>query len=202
MPSEKNTITPESQPGDWEKLDHLIRDIGIGLLTTVDPKGHFHTRPLQTLQVEDRQTLWFFTDWSSPKVHEMHDDVRVALAYASPARHSYVAVSGTSHPPARSGKGPGALDWWSSAPTIRRARKIRASPCCAFASSAQNIGSPPGAAPISLPPRKRHYRNSGRRDRREPQTRIASRIALKRLPIHSRPRAPRLFLRRQRNSKA
>lgn len=96
MPSEKNAITPESQPGDWEKLDHLIRDIGIGLLTTVDPKGHFHTRPLQTLQVEDRQTLWFFTDWSSPKVHEMHDDVRVALAYASPARHSYVAVSGSS----------------------------------------------------------------------------------------------------------
>ncbi len=95
MSSEQKTMSPEAQPGDWEKLGRLIRDIGIGLLTTVDPEGHFHTRPVQTLHVEARETLWFFTDWSSPKVHEMHRDVRVALAYASPAQHSYVAVSGT-----------------------------------------------------------------------------------------------------------
>ncbi len=86
----------EAQPGDWEKLEHLIRDIRIGLLTTVEADGHFHTRPVQTMQIEARETLWFFTSWSSPKVHEMQQDVRVALAYASPAHHTYVAVSGSS----------------------------------------------------------------------------------------------------------
>jgi general stress protein 26 len=93
---DKSAMSPETQPGDWEKLARLIREIRIGLLTTVDLEGHFHTRPVQTLQIEPVDTLWFFTDWSSPKVHEMHHDVRVALAYASPARHTYVAVSGAS----------------------------------------------------------------------------------------------------------
>jgi general stress protein 26 len=82
--------------GDWAKLGKLIRDIRVALLTTVDLDGHFHTRPVQTLQLEGRDTLWFFTDWSSPKVHEMHQDVRVALGYADPSRHAYVAVSGRS----------------------------------------------------------------------------------------------------------
>jgi general stress protein 26 len=40
--------------------------------TTVDLDGHFHTRPVQTLQLEGVDTLWFFTDRDSPKVHEMH----------------------------------------------------------------------------------------------------------------------------------
>jgi general stress protein 26 len=81
--------------GDWAKLEKLIRDIRIALLTTVDLDGHFHARPVQTLQLEGRDTLWFFTDWSSPKVHEMHQDVRVALGYADPQAHTYVAVSGS-----------------------------------------------------------------------------------------------------------
>jgi general stress protein 26 len=82
--------------GDWAKLGKLIRDIRVALLTSVDLDGQFHTRPVQTLQLEGHETLWFFTDWSSPKVHEMHRDVRVALGYADPRQHAYVAVSGRS----------------------------------------------------------------------------------------------------------
>ena len=77
-------IKADSKPGDWAKLGTLIRDIQIALLTTVDLDGHFHTRPLQTMQLEGDDTLWFFTDWSSPKVHEMHQDVRVALSVRRP----------------------------------------------------------------------------------------------------------------------
>ena len=87
--------TSESKPGDIAKLGKLIRDIQIALLTTVDGDGHFHTRPVQTLQVEDDRTLWFFTDWHSPKVGELHRDARVSLGYADPAKHVYVAVSGS-----------------------------------------------------------------------------------------------------------
>jgi general stress protein 26 len=85
----------EPLQGDWTKLGNLIRHIRVALLTTVDLDGHFHARPVQTLQLEGVDTLWFFTDWSSPKVQEMHQDVRVALGYADPQQHAYVAVSGS-----------------------------------------------------------------------------------------------------------
>jgi general stress protein 26 len=84
-----------SDHGDFAKLGELIRDIRVALLTTVDRDGGFHTRPVQTLQVEADRTLWFFTDWSSPKVDELHHDVRVSLGYADPTKNVYVAVSGS-----------------------------------------------------------------------------------------------------------
>jgi general stress protein 26 len=87
--------TSPSLTGDFAKLGQLIRDIGIALLTTVDRDGHFHTRPVQTLQVEADQALWFFTDWSSSKVEELHRDMRVSVGYADPIRNMYVAVSGS-----------------------------------------------------------------------------------------------------------
>jgi general stress protein 26 len=83
-----------SGPGDFAKLGQLIRDIRVALLTTIDRDGHFHTRPVQTLQVDADHALWFFTDWSSPKVNELQHDVRVSLGYADPAKNVYCAVSG------------------------------------------------------------------------------------------------------------
>jgi general stress protein 26 len=87
--------TSHSGSGDLVKLGELIRDIRVALLTTVDRDGGFHTRPVQTLQVEAERTLWFFTDWSSPKVDELHHDIRVALGYADPAKNRYAAVTGS-----------------------------------------------------------------------------------------------------------
>jgi general stress protein 26 len=92
MMPEKNS---HSEPGDLAKLAELIREIRVALLTTVDRDGHFHTRPVQTLQVEADRTLWFFTDWRSPKVDELQHDVRVSLGYADPAKNVYIAVSGS-----------------------------------------------------------------------------------------------------------
>jgi general stress protein 26 len=83
------------KPGDLKKVNELIQDIHIALFTTVDSEGSFHTRPLQTLQVEPDGKLWFFTDWSSPKVDELEHDVRVCLGYADPSNNTYVAISGT-----------------------------------------------------------------------------------------------------------
>jgi general stress protein 26 len=81
--------------GEFAKLGELIRDIRIALLTTVDAEGRFHTRPVQTLEFEGNQLLWFFTDRESPKADELRRDVRVSLGYADPAKHTYAAVSGT-----------------------------------------------------------------------------------------------------------
>jgi general stress protein 26 len=83
-----------SSEGDAAKLSQFIRDIRIALLTTVDRDGRFHSRPVETLQVEGSDALWFFTDWSSPKVEELRRDIRLSLGYADPAKHTYVAVSG------------------------------------------------------------------------------------------------------------
>jgi general stress protein 26 len=84
-----------SDPGDLAKLGELILGIRVALLTTVDRDGRFHARPVQTLQVEADRTLWFFTDWSSPKVDELHHDVSVSLGYADPEKNVYVAVTGS-----------------------------------------------------------------------------------------------------------
>jgi general stress protein 26 len=86
---------PHTHVEDLSKLIDLIRDIRIALLTTVDREGGFHTRPVQTLQVDDDGALWFFTDWSSAKADELQHDVRVSLGYADPAKNAYVALSGS-----------------------------------------------------------------------------------------------------------
>jgi general stress protein 26 len=86
---------PQPQAGDVVKLGELIRDIRIALLTTVDAEGRFHTRPVQTLDFEKNEVLWFFTDRESRKADELRHDVRVSLGYADPSKHAYVAVSGT-----------------------------------------------------------------------------------------------------------
>lgn len=76
-----------------DRLARMIQKIRVALLTTVDLQGHFHTRPVQTLQVEGR-VIWFFTGWSSPKVGELDHDHRVSLGYADPGKGVYLAVSG------------------------------------------------------------------------------------------------------------
>jgi general stress protein 26 len=87
-------LETQSEPGDFTQLAQLIRDIRVGLLTTVDRDGQFHTRPVETLRVENDLTLWFFTDWGSAKVEELRRDVRVSLGYSDAAQRRYVAISG------------------------------------------------------------------------------------------------------------
>jgi general stress protein 26 len=87
-------LESDSEPGDFNQLAELIRDIQVGLLTTVDREGQFHTRPVQTLRVEEDRTLWFFTDWGSPKADELRHDVRVSLGYSDAGTRRYVAISG------------------------------------------------------------------------------------------------------------
>lgn len=84
----------QCQTDHMAKVAELIWNIRVALLTSVDLEGHFHTRPVQTLQVEGGEAVWFFTGWRSPKVDELLHDHRVSLGYADPAQHVYVAVSG------------------------------------------------------------------------------------------------------------
>jgi general stress protein 26 len=85
----------DTKPGDRAQVGELIRTIRVALLTTMDRDGRFHARPVQTLQVDADEALWFFTDWTSPKVDELRHDVRVSLGYADPAKNLYLAISGS-----------------------------------------------------------------------------------------------------------
>lgn len=80
--------------GALPRVLDLIRAIRVALLTTLDRNGSFHTRPVQTLRVQDDGTLWFFTDLRSDKAEEVRADMRVSLGYADTAGNRYVAVSG------------------------------------------------------------------------------------------------------------
>ncbi|HEX3847822.1 MAG TPA: pyridoxamine 5'-phosphate oxidase family protein [Steroidobacteraceae bacterium] len=83
------------QPADAAKVSELIRRIRAGMLTTLDHDGTLHARPVQTLDVEGIEALWFFTDWASAKVDELRADTRVSVGYADPSSGAFVAVSGT-----------------------------------------------------------------------------------------------------------
>ena len=81
-------------PAELCNVLELIRHIRIALLTTFEHDGASHTRPVQTLGIDEDGTLWFFTDLHSGKAHELRADMRVSLGYANTATNRYVAVSG------------------------------------------------------------------------------------------------------------
>lgn len=78
------------------KIRDLIRGIDIGMLTTLNQSGTFHSRPMSVNgEVEFNGDLWFFTYGQSPKVHEIEKDARVNVAFSDPKNQTYVSLSGT-----------------------------------------------------------------------------------------------------------
>jgi len=100
----------EPQQPNFKTLVQLIREIEIGMLTTLDSERRFHTRPVQTLRCDDDGALWFFTDLTSAKADELRSDARVSIGYAHMAKGLYAAVEGC----ARVGRDPRkAAELWS-----------------------------------------------------------------------------------------
>lgn len=83
-----------TQHADLKSLLTVIREIEIGLLTTLDGEHRIHTRPVQTLRCDDDGVLWFFTDVGSAKAQELRSDARASIGYAHLARGLYAAVEG------------------------------------------------------------------------------------------------------------
>jgi len=80
---------------EFVKLGELIKDIRIAMVTTVEPDGTLHTRPLASLAYENDGQLWFYTAIDSAKVSEVSHDVRTSVAFSDTGKDAYVAVSGT-----------------------------------------------------------------------------------------------------------
>lgn len=78
-----------------QKLRELIKDIDIGMLTTIDQDGTLHSRPMSTnSEVDFDGDLWFFTYASSHKVLEVDQHQQVNVSFSDPRKQSYVSLSG------------------------------------------------------------------------------------------------------------
>jgi general stress protein 26 len=76
------------------KLNELIKDIEVAMMTTIDTDGTLRSRPMATQKAEFDGDLWFFTAGSSPKVNEIQREQQVNVSYSQPSRQRYVSVSG------------------------------------------------------------------------------------------------------------
>lgn len=77
-----------------EKLYALIEDVKICMMTSVEPDGSLHSRPMYNQQADEAGDLWFFTQISSGKTSEIAKDQQVNLAYSNPSKQTYVSVAG------------------------------------------------------------------------------------------------------------
>jgi general stress protein 26 len=77
-----------------QKLYELIKEIKVAMMTTIEPDGTLHSRPMWNHKADAAGDLWFFTRERTPKVRELSKDSQVNLAYANPDSQDYVSVSG------------------------------------------------------------------------------------------------------------
>lgn len=82
---------------DISKLVDKIKEIRIAMMTTSEPDGSLHSRPMFTHEPEPNGTLWFFTEQDSKKIDEVQQDRHINLAYSKPEDNLYVAISGTAN---------------------------------------------------------------------------------------------------------
>lgn len=84
----------KSRDENLKKINELIKDVRIAMLTTVDENGLLRSRPMATQKIEFDGDLYFFTKEHSPKMDEVKKDRNVNVAYANPDKQHYVSLSG------------------------------------------------------------------------------------------------------------
>ena len=77
-----------------KKLYELVQDIKIAMMTSIEPDGTLHSRPMWNHSADESGDLWFFTRERTPKVAELSKESEVNLAYSDPSSQNYVSVSG------------------------------------------------------------------------------------------------------------
>ena len=78
-----------------KKLRELIKDIDIGMLTTIDDDGSLRSRPMSTnSHIDSHSNLWFFVYASSHKMIEVEQHKQVNVSFSDPHKQQYVSVSG------------------------------------------------------------------------------------------------------------
>lgn len=88
--SEKNYTGQEGVA----KIQELIKDARIGMLTTISVDGALRARPMALPGNPFDGNLWFVTHNSSGKADEIRHDSEVLVSFAEPKDGKYIALSG------------------------------------------------------------------------------------------------------------
>src|SRR5437870_141833 len=93
----KKNSTP-THAESFARLNELISDIHIAMLTTATTDGVLRSRPMATQQIDLIDgVLWFFNSSDSSKTDEILHQKQVNLSYMSVDSQRYVSVSGEAH---------------------------------------------------------------------------------------------------------
>jgi general stress protein 26 len=92
MSKGRNFMT-ETKQETIKKLNELIKDIKIAMLTTNDANV-LRSRPMATQDTEFNGELWFFTSKQTHKAEEIAKDSRVNVSYSEPDDNRYISMSG------------------------------------------------------------------------------------------------------------
>lgn len=84
----------QDQAKQLETLRRLVKDVQIAMLTTTAADGSLISRPLQTLDFDGENVLWFATDATSEKAQEIKLHPHIGLGYADRRDNSFVSISG------------------------------------------------------------------------------------------------------------
>lgn len=76
------------------KLYELIEGVKICMMTTAEPDGSLHSRPMYNQDADENGDLWFFTQIQSGKTNEISKDHQVNLGYSHPSKQHYVSITG------------------------------------------------------------------------------------------------------------
>ena len=72
-------------------IKKLAEDIRVCMMIT---EAEESARPMATIKVDSDDSLWFFTNRFSGKVHEINEDMDVRLIYCHPGKESYMDLRG------------------------------------------------------------------------------------------------------------
>lgn len=81
-------------PESKSKLQELIKDIKIAMLTTVSECGQLRSRPMALHEIDGEDAFWFLTEVNTAKVAEVSQQEQVNLAFMDEKSQRYVSISG------------------------------------------------------------------------------------------------------------
>src|SRR4051812_21665287 len=91
------TTTSAADPKAFHKLQEMVRDIDVAMVTTVTPEGALRSRPMATRKFDDDGVIWFLTSDSSEMVHDLEEEHAVNVSYADPKKQRFVSVTGSAN---------------------------------------------------------------------------------------------------------
>ena len=76
------------------KVIEMVKGLAIAMLSTRGLDGKFHSRPMAASEVAFDGTLYFLTDVTSGKVHDLETDPETIVTFSDHHTQNYVAMRG------------------------------------------------------------------------------------------------------------